>query len=163
MSEDIDIRDVFNNFKLSNSNYCINNKGYIDDTLSYKYEFDDVPSRKYGFEDINTGIKVESDDKITVCKNDSPDKATFFISQLNDDDNEIVHNLNFYKDGKLVKSEDVNNISIYIPYVHSKLDLNKLNSIKICDSNGKEITNCNKTVKSVDGKLYSLIIINNKL
>lgn len=149
----IDIRDVFNNFKLSNSNYFVNNKGYVDD----------VPSHKYEFEDINTGIKVESDDKIIVCKNDSPDKATFFISQLNDADNEIVHSLNFYKDGKLVKSEDIKNISIYIPYVNSKLDLNKLNSIKICDSNGKEITNCNKTVKYVDVKLYSLIIINNKL
>lgn len=31
----------------------------------------------------------------------------FFISQLTDNDNEIVHSLNFYIDGKLVKSEDV--------------------------------------------------------
>lgn len=152
VSDGVDIRDVFNNFKLSNSNYFVNNKGYVDDTPSHKYEF----------KDIDTGIKIESDDKITVCKNDSPDKATFFIFQLNDDGDEIVYNLNLYIDGKPVKSEDVNNISIYIPYVLSKLDLNKLNSIKIYDSNRKEITNCNKTVKSVDENLYSLITINSK-
>lgn len=38
----IDIRDVFNNFKLSNSNYFVNNKGYVDDVPSHKYEFEDI-------------------------------------------------------------------------------------------------------------------------
>ena len=152
----VEVKDVFNSFKLSNSAYFVNNKGYVDDTPSYKYEITDN----------STGIKIESDESITLCNVDrtaAPNISTFTISQPNDTEKDSVNNLNFYVNGKLAKSSDINKVAIYIPYTAPKLDLNKLNNIKIYDSNNEEMTSCKKTIKSIDGKLYTLITIDNKL
>ena len=155
VSNGIEVRDVFNIFKISNSNYFVNNKGYLDDTPSYKYEITDN----------STGIKIESDESITLCDVDSttaPNVSTFTICQPNDTEKDSVNNLSFYVNGKLAKSSDINKVAIYVPYTASKLDLNKLNSVKIYDSNNEEMIGCKKTVKSINGKLYTLITIDNK-
>lgn len=155
VSNGINPKDVFYHLKLSNGAYFVNNKGYVDDTPSYRYEFTDD----------STGIKIESDDNITLCNvkhTEEPNVATFTISQPNDTDKDSVHHLNFYANGKLAKSGDINKVAIYVPHTASKLDLNKLNGVKIYDSNNEEITNCKKTIKAIDGKLYTLITIDNK-
>lgn len=149
VSNGIKVRDVFHNFKIARENYFINNKGCLDDTPSYKYELIDDSS----------GIKIESDSNIIHVKRGEESKATFTICQPGDSDKENVYHLNFYINDKLMESSDVTNTAIYVPYVASKLDLNKLNSLKIYDTNNEEITNCSKTVKSVDGNLYYHIAI----
>lgn len=152
VSNGIEIRDVFHNFKFTKSVYFVNNKGNVDDTPSYKYQLIDD----------NTGIIVESDNKITGVKSGTESKATFTIYQPKDSDEENVYHLNFYVDGKLITSDDINNVVIYVPYKVSKLDLNKLDSIKIRDSNNEKMINCKKTVKSIDGNLYYLLTISDK-
>ncbi len=143
----------------------ISGKATINKLVSEKITVDDTPSYKYEFIDNGTGIKVESDENITLCNikhTTAPNVATFTISQPNDTDKDSIHHLNFYVNGKLAKSSDINKVAIYIPYTASSLDLNKLNSLRIYDSNNEEMTNCKKTMKAIDGKLYTLITIDNK-